>query len=62
MDIGTIVKIVWCAVGIFIGICFIQNLIYTIIDEYKIRKAKKQLMGAILKKYEENKEKDQKEE
>ena len=43
MNIGNIVKIAWFAVLIVIAIYIIIGLINSMIDEFKIRKAKREL-------------------
>lgn len=65
MDAGNLAKIAWFAVLIVIAIYFIIGLINSMIDEIKIRKAKRELFEILseknLKKYKKSsKQKEEK--
>ena len=55
MDIGTIVKIFWSAVAIFVAICIIQAVINAMIDEYIVRKARRELIKMTINQKKEDK-------
>ena len=57
MNIGNIVKIAWFAVLIVIAIYIIIGLINSMLDEFKIRKAKRELFELLC---EENLKKNKK--
>ena len=55
MDIGTIVKIFWYAVAIFVAICIIQTIINTMIEEHIVKKARRELIKMTINQKKEDK-------